>query len=74
MSTTKQKAWVWFKGGLKKQGEWVGGFLAKEEQEGFVIERSDFVSCKVPKWRVKLQEPNNLKQGPAIPNNPKWKY
>ena len=53
----RQKAWVWFKGGLTG-GEWIAGFLAtRDEKEGFLIERADFVKCKDPEWRVLFTEP-----------------
>ena len=72
----KQKAWIWFKGGLKG-GSWVAGFIAsitEESEEVFLIEKSDFISCRVPSWRVRLEEPNNLNQGPIVPENAVWKY
>ena len=70
----KEKAWVWFKGGLNG-GSWVADFVASEEQEGvFTIERPDYKTCKVPSWRISFEEPKNLKEGPTIPNNAKWKY
>tara|TARA_Y100001968_G_C19270295_1_gene673891 strand:+ start:343 stop:567 length:225 start_codon:yes stop_codon:yes gene_type:complete len=71
----KEKAWVWFKGD-EKGGSWVSGFLASssKEQKGILIERSDFVSCRLPEWRVKLEEPKNLNESPEIPKNSIWKY
>ena len=69
----KQKAWVWFKGGLEK-GEWISGFIAtSDDNEGLLIERSDYVRCRVPEWRVRFQEPEDKKEGPQIPDNPTWK-
>ncbi len=70
----RKKAWVWFKGGLTG-GEWVSGFIATvDESEALLIERTDFVSCKVPKWRVRFEEPKERTEAPEIPNNPTWKY
>ena len=70
----KKKAWVWFKGGLTG-GEWVAGFIASsDKEEGVLIERADFVSCRVPEWRIRLEEPENEKEGPHIPKDPTWKY
>ena len=70
----RQKAWVWFKGGITG-GAWVPGFTASScEEEGLLIEKSDFVSCRVPDWRVRFEEPENEKEGPEIPANPTWKY
>ncbi len=72
----KHKAWVWFKGGLDG-GSWVGGFMASEvegEDETFLIERADFITCKVPNWRITLIEPKDQKSPPLIPNEAKWKY
>ncbi len=70
----KEKAGVWFKGGLKG-GSWEGGFLAsKSEERGIKIERSDFVNCTVPEWRVKFEEPKDLLEEPEIPKGSVWKY
>ena len=70
----KQKAWVWFKGGLDG-GSWVNGFMASEiEDKVFLIERTDFITCKVPNWRVSLVEPKDYKAEPLIPKEAKWKY
>ena len=70
----KKKAWIWFKGG-QAGGEWVAGFVASsDKQEGVLIERADFVKCRVPKWRVSYEEPKDEKQGPKMPENSIWKY
>ena len=70
----KEKAWVWFKGG-QKGGYWVSGFYATSAEEGgILIERSDFVSCRVPEWRISLEEPKDEKLGPSIPKGAIWKY
>ncbi len=70
----RKKAWIWFKGGLTG-GSWVPGFLASNcKEEGLLIEKPDFVSCRVPEWRVRFDEPENAKEGPDIPANPIWKY
>ncbi len=71
----REKAWVWFKGDLKEGGYWVSGFLASScDEEGLLIERSDFVSCRVPEWRVTFAEPENEKNGPKIPEGAIWKF
>ena len=70
----KEKAWVWFKGGLKG-GSWVAGFIAtKSDKEGLLIEKSDFVRCRVPEWRVRFEEPEDLYKEPKIPQKALWKY
>ncbi|WP_320667310.1 hypothetical protein [Prochlorococcus sp. MIT 1307] len=71
----KKKAWVWFKGGLNG-GSWVSGFIASNDdlQPGVLIEKADFVSCRVPEWRVSFDQPEHKKKSPEIPNNPTWKY
>ena len=70
----KEKAWVWFKGGVTG-GHWMGGFLASDSEEGgFILEKSDFVTCRVPEWRVTFEEPINKNQEPQIPKNATWKY
>ena len=70
----KKKAWVWFKGGLEG-GSWVSGFIASpDEKEGILIEKTDFVSCRVPEWRVRFDQPEFEKEGPEIPKDSTWKY
>ena len=70
----RQKAWVWFKGGLSG-GKWVPGFIASTDSEvGILIERTDFVTCRDPEWRVRSNEPTNEQEKPKIPENPTWKY
>ena len=70
----RKKAWVWFKGGLTG-GEWVPGFMASSDKEiGLVIERTDFVTCRVPEWRVRFDEPTDDKKEPNIPKDASWKY
>ena len=69
----KESVWVWFKGG-EKGGSWVGGFKATESNEsGYLIERSDFVTCSVPRWRISKEEPSDKNKGPIIPDGAKWK-
>ncbi len=70
----REKAWVWFKGGLNG-GSWVSGFLASStEEEGILIEKPDFISCRVPEWRVRFDLPENHLDGPSVPKNATWKY
>ena len=70
----KQKVWVWFKGGLQG-GKWVSGFLAtKNDDQGYFIERSDFISCRLPDWRISFEEPEDEKTPPYIPEDATWKY
>ena len=70
----KEKAWVWFKGGLSG-GFWKGGFKATRVKDDVVlIEHSDFKSCRVPEWRVCLSEPADKKTGPKIPEGAIWIY
>ncbi len=70
----KEKAWVWFKGGLKG-GCWMSGFFAnKGEQEILNIESPNFIACKLPLWRVRFSEPEDTHIGPVIPEDAIWKY
>ena len=70
----KLKVWVWFKGNIKG-GSWVAGFTAqKSEEEGYTIEKSDFISCRVPEWRLKFEQPEGEFDPPNIPEDPIWKY
>ena len=70
----KKKAWVWFKGGIQG-GYWKGGFLAlASDKGGMVIEKPDFVTCRVPEWRVIFSEPKEVNKGPNIPQEATWKF
>ncbi len=70
----KEKGWVWFKGD-EKGGYWVSGFICSTSEEGgILIERPDFVSCRVPAWRINLSEPIDKNSGPEIPEDAIWKY
>ena len=71
----REKAWVWFKGGLQGGGYWLGGFLASKSPEGgYIVEKSDFVKCRLPEWRVNLKEPKSKDSSPNIPVDAIWKY
>ncbi len=71
---SKKKAWVWFKGGYKENGKWISGFLAtSDDEEGVLIEHPNFVTCRVPIWRVSFIEPPDETLEPQIPKNPSWK-
>ncbi len=70
----KEKAWVWFKGGAKG-GFWMGGFIGSKSSDiGIIIERPDFINCRVPEWRVSFTEPKDEYIGPKIPEKTTWKY
>ena len=70
----KLKVWVWFKGTIEG-GSWVPGFTAqKSEKEGYIIEKSDFITCRVPEWRLKFEEPDDKSKQPNIPEKAIWKY
>ena len=64
------------RGGLDG-GEWRGGFYATdnaEHAEAVTLQHGDFKDCVVPTWRISDKEPTDLKQGPAIPADAKWKF
>ena len=53
----------------------MGGFLASNSPEGgILIERSDFIACRVPEWRVSFSEPIDINNGPSIPKDPTWRF
>ena len=69
-----QNCWVWFKGSINEVGVWKGGFQCKkDEKPGFIIESPSYVTCRVPNWRVKNSEPENINIGPEIPEGAVWK-
>lgn len=75
-STTQPnvRCWVWFRGGLGVDSEWISGFYgAPSVLGGIRIERSDYVPCRVAEWRVVFEEPADMKVGPQIPENAQWK-
>jgi hypothetical protein len=70
----RQRCWVWFKGGLSEGGYWQQGYVATaSEQGGVLIQHPEFVDCRVPEWRITLDEPKNLKKGPKIPPDAVWR-
>ncbi len=70
----KKTCWVWFKDGIKDKGHWESGFTFFDDgNEGVLIENHKYVSCRVPKWRIRTTEPNNKNDPPEIPEDPKWK-
>ena len=76
MSYTRSKVLGWFKGGLDG-GEWRSGFYAtenSEHEEAVTLQHGDFKDCEVPTWRISDKEPTDLKKGPAIPEDAKWKF
>ena len=70
----KKPCWVWFKDGIDSKGHWEGGFtFTEDEEEGILIENHNYVSCRVPVWRISTTEPSDRYCPPEIPNNPNWK-
>ena len=70
----KENCWVWFKGAYREKGFWKGGFTCKrDEKPGVIIESPSYVTCRVPEWRISKIEPENLAEGPDIPNSEEWK-
>ena len=68
------KCWVWFKGSLNKAGYWKEGFTCTiDEKPGVLIESPAYVTCRVPNWRILIQEPENLTKSPLIPEKAIWK-
>lgn len=69
-----ENCWVWFKGSLTERGCWKGGFTCqRDDKSGMLVESPSFVSCRLPNWRVVLEEPTDFSIGPTIPNNAEWK-
>ncbi|WP_170953570.1 hypothetical protein [Synechococcus sp. UW179A] len=75
-STTQPncRCWVWFRGGLGVESEWISGFYgAPSILGGIRIERGDYVACRVADWRVLFEEPADINVGPEIPEGAEWK-
>ena len=75
-STTQPpvRCWIWFKNGLNVDPCWVNGFYgAPSTLGGIRIERSDFVPCRFPDWRVVFSQPGDMKVGPEVPEDAKWR-
>ncbi len=69
-----ENCWVWFKSSLSRKGFWQTGFTCtRDEKPGVLIQSPSYVSCRVPEWRIKTQEPIDLDQGPEIPQGSPWK-
>ena len=76
MSFARTKVEVWFKGGLDS-GEWRSEFYTTDNAEhakAATLQHGDFKDCVVPTWRISDKEPADLKTGPAIPEDAKWKF
>ena len=39
---------------------------------GFRIKRSDYLPCRVPNWRVTIEEPADMKINPAVSEGGDW--
>ena len=73
--SVRERCWVWMKGNpLKQQGCWSPGWHAsKSKLGGYKIEHPDYVTCRVPEWRVTFKEPQDIKTGPLVPEGEDWK-
>ena len=74
-STTQPNArcWAWFRGGLNEASHWLTGFYGAPSVLGVIrIERSDYVPCRIPDWRVTFHEPADMKIGPSMPEGGDW--
>ena len=70
----RENCWFWFKGSIKEEGEWKGGFTyTKDENPGVLIQNPGYVQCRVPHWRISTTEPLDKYKGPTIPKNSVWK-
>ena len=71
---TKTKCWIWFRNGLNQSGYWAAGWMGTPSALGGVrIEHFEYVACRVPEWRVRWEEPQDLAAPPEIPDNTQWK-
>ncbi len=41
---------------------------------GIRCERFELAPCRLPQWRVSLDEPKDLKAPPVIPEGAEWKH
>ena len=58
-------------------GEWRGGFYAidnAEQHEAVTLQHGDFKDCVVTTCCIGVKEPADLKKGPAILEDAKWKF
>ena len=75
MAYARTKVWCWFKGGLDG-GEWRGGLCATdnaEHNDAATLQDDDLKDCVVSFGRISDQETKDLKKGPAISEDAKWK-
>lgn len=71
---TKTKCWIWFRNSLNQSGSWAAGWMGTPSALGGVrIEHFEYVACRVPEWRVRWEEPQDLAAPPEIPDNTQWK-
>ena len=70
----KNKCWVWFRNGLGQEGAWNSGWMgASSPRGGIRIEHYDYVPCRVPGWRIRWEQPEDLSAPPEIPEGAQWK-
>ena len=66
-----ENCWVWFKG----SASWRPGFIASpsSKPDHVLDEAMEFVPCTLPLWRVAYKQPEDLNQGPVVPEGAVWK-
>ena len=66
-----ENCWVWFKGSASR---WLG-FVASpsSKPDHVLVESMEFVPCTLPLWRVAYKQPEDLNQGPMVPEGAVWR-
>ena len=62
---------MWFKG----SASWRPGFDASPslKPDHVRVESMEFVPCTLPLWRVAYKQPEDLNQGPVVPEGAVWR-
>ena len=48
--------------------------IERQPRRAVTLQHGDFKDCVVPTWRISDKEPTDMKKGPAIPAEAKWKF
>ena len=71
----RERCWVWFRNNPLQTGDacWKSGWYGcKSPLGGIYVEHPDYVSARLPDWRVTFVEPDDMKKSPAVEDGP-WK-
>ena len=74
-SISRDRCWIWLKNNpLKDEAAWMGGWIASVSPlGGLLVEHPNYVTARVPDWRVSFKEPSDISQAPDMPPDAQWR-